>query len=97
MKRACAKTWPPTHPHAGDLAELASVVMRERRAPLATCEVCKNSTWRVLPCAGVSAPDAVTPPAPVDPKQHCGHTFVHADHDFCVRCPQCWGARGAVA
>lgn len=90
VRQACAKTWPPTHPHAGDLVELASVEMRGRVAPASTCGVCGGGTWMVHHCAGVSAPDNVTPPAPVDRAHCCGRTYVHADHDYATRCPQCW-------
>lgn len=87
--RACSRTWPPTHPHAGDVVDLASAVMRERAVPGSKCDVCHGETFTVHFCAGVSAPDGRTKPAPVDRSEYCGRDWVHADHDFARRCYQC--------
>lgn len=80
-----AKTWPS----AADLVERVRAVLALHDRPLATCDVCHNSTWVEHHCAGVSAPNAQTKPAPLDRAQWCGRDWVHADHGFCVRCYQC--------
>lgn len=90
VRRASARTWPPTHPHAGDLVELAAVQMRERAAPKATCDVCHGDTWEQFHCAGVTATGPETKPLPVDRANYCGRDWVHADHDYARRCRQCW-------
>lgn len=84
-------------PSAADLAERARQARRDAPLPVGTCDVCHNETWVILPCAGVTAPDATTRPEPVDRRAYCGRSYVHADHDYAVRCPQCWTTRAAVA
>lgn len=86
-------------PTVAELLAAARNAGHQHKAPLATCDVCQNSTWITLHCAGVSAPDGATKPAPVDRSHYCGRDWVHSDHDWAVRCHQCWtlGRQGDAA
>lgn len=86
-------------PTPADIAEKARAVRTSSAVPRATCDVCENLTWITLHCAGVSAPDGATKPAPVDRSHYCGRDWVHTDHAFAVRCHQCWtlGRQGSAA
>lgn len=84
-------------PSAADLAERARQARRDAPLPVGTCDVCHNETWIILPCAGVTAMDATAPPLPVNRREYCGRNYVHAGHDYAVRCAQCWTMRADVA
>ena len=86
-------------PTPADVSEKARAVRTSAALPIATCDVCANSTWTTHHCAGVSAPDGRTKPAPVDRGQYCGRDWVHADHVYVRRCRQCWvlGRKGEAA
>lgn len=90
---AAAKSWPS----AADLVERTRGVLALHDRPLATCDVCNNSTWIEHFCAGVTAPNAQTRPTPVDRSQWCGRDWVHVDHGFVSRCYQCRPSHAAVA
>lgn len=87
-----SKTWPS----AADLVERSRLAMRERGAPAGICDVCHGDLFTVHRCAGVSAPDAQTKPAPVSRHEFCGRDWVHADHDYARRCYQCRPSQGVA-
>ena len=84
-------------PSAADLADRARQSRMSHPVPVGTCDVCHNETWIILPCAGVAASGPTEPPLPVNRREYCGRSYVHADHDYAVRCTQCWTHRAAVA
>lgn len=88
-RQAASRTWPPTHPHAGEIVELAASLRRARTVSAAACDVCAGDKFQQWHCAGVTAPDAQTKPYPVDRSQYCGRDWVHADHAWATTCPQC--------
>ncbi len=77
-------------PTVADLLAAVRNAGHKHAAPQATCDVCQNSTWIEHQCAGVTAPDGATKPAPVDLANYCGRDWVHADHGYMRRCYQCW-------
>lgn len=80
-----SKAWPS----AADLVERARTSMAENAAPRGMCDQCHGDLWEQYTCAGVSAPDTQTKPAPVNRHEWCGRDWVHAGHDYAMRCRQC--------
>ena len=87
VKVAVSRTWPPTHPHAGDLAECCTAVQRSRNLPMATCDRCQNVKFLITECAGWKAGQGQ--PEPVDRQRLCGRDFPHGPHEDAHPCPQC--------
>lgn len=88
---ASSRTWPPTHPHAGELREIAVGIRRAKVAPASMCDVCHGSTWTQHHCEGVTHAVDGLPIRPISLARFCGHgDIVHQAHEFAVRCYQCW-------
>jgi hypothetical protein len=76
-------------PTAAELAEYARAYLIAHQAPASVCHRCHGDKFTVHHCAGVSAPDAATPPMPVDRTEFCGRDWVHVDHAYARYCPMC--------
>ena len=84
VKSACVRVWPPTHPHAGELRELARQHRNAHSAPAATCDLCHGEGWIIVP----GASQVVRMP---NPRHGAEPHYLETSWtpDLAQRCPQC--------
>jgi len=86
--QACSTTWPPTHPHAGELRGLAINIRRARTTvPASACDVCHGDKFTYSTCEGWHSVNGKA--EPVNRQQLCRRDFPHAKHKDAHFCPQC--------
>jgi hypothetical protein len=91
---AISRTWPPTHPHAGDVAECCTAVMRSRSVPASSCDVCHGDKFTIAQCEGWHQVGGQV--VPVNRQALCRRDFPHAAHEDAHFCWQCHPAARAT-
>lgn len=87
VKIACSRTWPPTHPHAGDVAEICHGIRRSHTVPASTCDVCHGDKFTITQCEGWH--QVAGQVVPVNRQALCRRDFPHAKHEDAHFCYQC--------